>query len=173
MLEIEYELREQDLIHFNELQLKNNVEMQKNIRKNRIFVPAVMLLIGMFYYVYYANMLTTVYITLLACVWAIASPYTMKVDWRRKLLASYTEKEKKLMFGRHKLSIEQDGLAEKSPTGRHITPWKNILRVTYLKKYVHIFIDINSAIIIPLETIKTGDWKQFSKQAENLVSRLG
>ena len=46
MFEIEYEFREQDLVHFNELRLKNNPEMQKKIRQNRMLVPAVMLAFG-------------------------------------------------------------------------------------------------------------------------------
>ncbi len=173
MFEIEYEFREEDLIHFNELQLKNDIEMQKNIRKNRIYVPAIMMLIGLFYYVSYGNTMTTIYITLLAGGWAIVSPYTMKVDMRRQMLEKYTIAEKEGMFGLHTLKIEADHLAEKSPGGKHKTPWKEMLRVDYLEKYVHIFVDLNVAIIIPIETVKTGDLKKFAEQAENLIDRLG
>lgn len=173
MFELEYEFREQDLINFNELRLKNNQELQKNITKNRLFVPGVMLLIGLFYYFYYADMMTTAYIGLLAIAWGIVSPYVMKMDLRRQFLEKYTEKEKADMFGIHTLRIEQDYLAEQSPGGKHKTPWKDMLRVDYLEKYVHIFIDMDSAIIIPVETVKSGDLEKFSKQAEDMIERLG
>jgi hypothetical protein len=172
MYEIEYEFREEDLVHFNELQLKNNTEVQKNIRKNRLFVPAIMVLVGVFYYVYYQDMMTTAYIAVLSVGWAIVSPYTMKMDMRRQFLERYTEQDKKDMFGRHTLTIEQDHLAEKSPGGKHRNLWKDMLRVDYLEKYVHIFIDLNSAIVIPIDTIKRGDLEKFADQAESMIDRL-
>ena len=172
MYEIEYEFREQDLVHFNELRLKGDLELQKNIRKHRMIVPGVMLLVGMFYYIYYADMMTTAYIALLAVAWGIVSPYTMKMDMRRQFIESYTEKEKADMFGRHTLKIEQEYLAEKSPGGKHKTPWKDMLRVDYVDKYVHIFIDLDSAIVIPVETMKSGDLKKFAEQAESMIERL-
>ena len=77
------------------------------------------------------------------------------------------------MFGIHTLKIEQDHLAEKSPGGKHNTYWKDMLRVDYVEKYVHIFIDLNSAIVIPVESIKSGNLEKFSEQAESMIDRLG
>ena len=172
MFEIEYEFREDDLVHFNELRLKNDEEMQKTIRKSRLLVPGAMLLIGMFYYVYYADMTTTVYITLLAVAWGIVSPYVMKMDMRRQFLEKYTEKEKADMFGLHTLKIEQDYLAEKSPGGKHKNYWKDMMRVDYVDKYVHIYLDLDSAIVIPVETVKSGDLEKFAEQADKMIERL-
>lgn len=172
MFEIEYEFREQDLVHFNEMRLKNNAEIQKNIRKNSLFVPAIMLLIGVFYYVYYGDMMTTAYIAVLAISWAITSPYVMKMDMRRQFLGRYTEQDKKNLFGIHTLTIEQDYLAEKSPGGNHKTLWKDMLRVDYLEHYVHIFIDLDSAIVIPIDTIKKGSLEKFADQVASMIDRL-
>ncbi|MCK5889517.1 MAG: YcxB family protein [Methylococcales bacterium] len=174
MFELEYEFREQDLVHFNELQLKNNVDIQASIRKNRVFVPAIMCLIGIFYYYYYGNILTTGYIGILAVAWSILSPYSMKVDMRRQFLEQYTETEKAGMFGIHTLKIEKDHLIELSPAGKkHKTPWAEMLRVEHLDKYVHIFVNIDSAIIIPIEKVKSGDLDKFARQAEEMIDRLG
>ena len=172
MFEIEYEFREDDLVHFNELRLKNDEELQKTIRKSRLLVPGAMLLIGLFYYVYYADMTTTVYITLLAVAWGAISPYVMKMDMRRQFLEKYTVKEKADMFGIHTLKIEQDYLAEKSPGGKHKSYWKDMVRVDYVDKYVHIYLDLDSAIVIPVETIKSGDLEKFAEQAEKMIERL-
>ncbi|WAR44740.1 YcxB family protein [Methylomonas rapida] len=173
MFEIEYEFREQDLVHFNELRLKNNPEMQKKIRQNRMLVPGVMLVFGLFYYVYYQEMMTTAYITLLAIGWGIASPFIMKIDMRRQFFNKYTEAEKKAMFGIHHLKIEPEYLLEKSPGGKHKTPWGDMLRVERHKDYIYIYIDFDAAIVIPRETIKSGDLKAFAKQAEQMIDRLG
>jgi len=172
MYEIEYLFREEDLVHFNELCLKNDIELQKSLRKHKMVVPGIMLLIGLFYYIYYADMMTTAYITLLSVGWGIFSPYAIKMDMRRQFLEKYTDKEKADIFGLHSLKIEQEYLSEKSPGGKHKTPWKDMLRIDYLDKYVHIFIDLDSAIVIPIETIKSGDLKKFSEQAESMIDRL-
>jgi hypothetical protein len=173
MLEIEYEFREQDLVHFNEHRLANNIELQKKIRQNQLFVPAVMLFIGLFYYVYYVDIRTTAYITLLALAWGIASPFIMKIDMRRQFFNQYTDAEKKAILGVHSLTIEPEFLQEKSPGGKHKTPWKEMLRVERHKDYVYIYVDIDAAIVIPRETVTKGDLKPFSKQIESMIERLG
>lgn len=172
MFEIEYEFREKDLVHFNELRLANDLEMQKKIRQNRLLVPGIMLVFGLFYYVYYVDMMTTAYISLLAIAWGIASPFIMKIDMRRQFFNKYTEAEKKAMFGIHNLKIEPEHLAEKSPGGKHKTRWSDMLRVERHKEYIYIYVDIDAAIVIPRDTIKSGDLKGFAKQAETMIERF-
>ncbi len=172
MFEIEYEFREEDLVHFNELRIKDDQLLQKDITKNRLLVPGVMLLIGLFYYIYYADMMTTAYIAFLAVGWSIMTPYVTKMDLRRQFLSKYTDKERLDMFGIHKLRIEQDYLAEQSPGGKHKNFWKDMVRVDYLEKYIHIYLDLDSAIIIPKETLKSGDLQKFAKQSESMIERL-
>jgi hypothetical protein len=173
MLELEYEFREEDLIHFNELRLTKDLELQKKIRQNRLFVPGVMLSIGVFYYIYYADMLTSGYIVLLSLGWAIASPFIMKIDMRRQFFNKYTEVEKKALFGIHRLRIEPEFLQESSPGGKHKTPWNQMLRVEKHKDYVFIYVELDAAIVIPRETVKKGDLKAFAKQVEGMIERLG
>ncbi|QWF71120.1 YcxB family protein [Methylomonas paludis] len=173
MLEIEYEFREQDLVHFNELRVAGDLELQKKIRQNRLFVPGIMFFVGLFYYIYYVDMLTTAYITVLAVAWAVSSPYIMKMDMRRQFFKHYTEAEKKALFGIHVLTIEPEFLQEKSPGGKHKTAWREMLRVERHKEYVFIYVDIDAAIVIPRETVKKGDLKAFAKQVEGMIERLG
>jgi len=171
MLEIEYEFREEDLVHFNELHLAGNQELQKKIRQNRMLVPGVMLVFGLFYYVYYVDMMTTAYITLLALAWGVVSPFVVKLDMRRQFFNKYSDAEKKAMFGMHTLKIEPEYLLEKSPGGKHKTPWSEMLRVERHKDHVYIYVAIDAAIVIPRATVKSGDLKAFAKQVESLIER--
>jgi YcxB-like protein len=173
MNEIEFEFREQDLVHFNELRLAANEDLQKKIRNNRMLVPGVMLVFGLFYYVYYADVRTPAYIALLAMAWAIASPFVMKIDMRRQFFKQYSDAEKKALFGVHQLKIEAEHLFEKNPGGKHRTPWSDILRVERDKQYVYLYVALDAAIVIPRETIKSGDLKAFAKQAEVMIERNG
>jgi hypothetical protein len=172
MFEIEYELRETDLVQFNELRLKNNTEIQATLRKNRLFVPSVILLIAMFYYFYYYDTSTAFYITFIAVGWGIISPYMIKMDMRRQILESYTQEERKEILGDHKLVIEQEHLLDKAPGGKHKWLWEEMVRVEYAKEAVYIYIDLDSAVIIPVETIKSGQVEKFSEQAEKMIERL-
>jgi YcxB-like protein len=63
---------------------------------------------------------------------------------------------------------------ERSPGGIiYKTPWSEMLRIERHKEYIYVYIDIDAAIVIPLETVKKGDLKAFVKQAESMIDRLG
>lgn len=174
MFEIEYEFREEDLIHFNEIQFMRNEDIQNNIKKNRWIVPGIMGLIGAFYYFYYNDVNTSGYIIAIAALWALLSPKIMLLDLRRQILKNYTDKEKKNMFGLYQLSIDPANpgyLLEKSPSGKHKMPWGELVRVEYGKRYVYIYISLNTALVIPVDTVKKGNLEEFAEQAEKMIER--
>ena len=174
MFEIEYEFREEDLIHFNEMQFMRNEEIQNNIRKNRWIVPGIMGLIGSFYYFYYGDMKSSGYIVVIAMLWALLSPKIMMLDLRRQILKNYTTKEKINMFGTYTLTIDPANpnyLLEKSPSGKHKMAWGDLVRVEYGKRYVYIYINLSTALVIPVETVKKGNLEQFAEQADKMIER--
>jgi hypothetical protein len=175
MFEIEYEFREEDLIHFNEIQFMRNEDIQNNIKKNRWIVPGIMGLIGAFYYFYYNDVNTSGYIIAIAALWALLSPKIMLLDLRRQILKNYTDKEKKNMFGTYQLSIDPANpgyLQEKSPSGKHKMAWGELVRVEYGKRYVYIYISLNTALVIPVDTVKKGNLEEFAEQAEKMIERF-
>ncbi|MBZ4203272.1 MAG: YcxB family protein [Methylovulum sp.] len=174
MFDIEYEFTEEDLVHFNELQFMRNEEIQQDIRKNRWIVPGVMALIGSFYYFYYGDWQTSAYILLIALLWALLSPKVMLLDLHRQVLKSYSDKEKNAMFGKYKLSIDPQNagyLLEKSPSGSHKMTWSELLRVEYGKRYVYIYINLTTALVIPLKKVVSGDLEKFAEQVEIMIDR--
>ncbi len=174
MLEIEYEFREEDLIHFNEMRFKKTEEYQSQLKKNRWIVPGVMMLIGCFYYYYYADFNSAGYIFLVAILWAWLSPRIILLNVGRQVLKTYTYKERKNMFGPYVLTIDPANpnfLHEKSPTGKNKMAWTELLRVDYGKGYVYIYIELGTALVIPEATLKRGDLPAFAKQVEKMIER--
>ena len=172
MYEIEYEFRQEDLIHFNEMRYKSNVQLQDEMRKHRFFILGVILFVSMFYYLYYSDIEVPAYILALGSLWVfVFKPYEVKHDIRNQILAKYTEAEKEQMFGLYQMSIEQHYLVVKSPAGKEKLAWKDLARVEYGNKYVYIYIDLDSAFIIPVEMIKSGDLEKFAEQAEGMIER--
>jgi len=96
MFEIEYEFREQDLVHFNELQFMKSDDIQQNIKKNRWIVPGVMGLIGSFYYFYYHDTNTSIYILALALLWSLLSPKIMMLDFSGRYSKAIPIKKKSI-----------------------------------------------------------------------------
>src|SRR5690606_29499933 len=133
------------------------------IRNNRLIVPGVMALIGEFYYLYYQDAMSAGYVMIIAMLWALLSPKLIMLDLRRQILSKYTDKEKANMFGTYTLTIEPANpkfLLEKSLSGKHKMAWEDLLRVEYGKRYVYIYIDLSTALVIPVETVKKGNLEQ-------------
>ena len=176
MLEIEYEFRDGDLNHFNEMRFKQTEEYRNQIKKNRWIVPGIMMLIGMFYYYYYVDIKAAGYIFLVAILWSWLSPNVILLNIGRQVLSSYTHKEKKALFGTYVLTIDPANpnyLHEKSPSGKNKMAWNELIRVDYGKGYVYIYLDLSTALVIPEETIKKGDLKAFAKQVEKMIELHG
>lgn len=174
MLEIEYEFLEEDLINFNEAQFLKSKEIQDNIRRNRWILPAIMLLIGAFYLYYYGDKTSTAYIAVIAVLWAWLSPKIILYDLRRQVMGKYTPVEKKNMFGIYKLTIDPANpsfLFENSPSGKNKMSWSELVRVEYGKRYVYIFITLDTALVIPVDRVKKGDLEKFAEQAEKMIER--
>jgi hypothetical protein len=175
MLEIEYEFREEDLVHFNQMRFMQTEEYKKNIKKNRWIVPGIMALIACFYYYYYVDLKSVGYIMLVAVLWAVFSPRIILLDIHRKILKDYTAKEKKAMFGLYTLKIDPANpnyLLEKSPSGNNKMAWSEMIRLEYGKGYVYIYLDLATALVIPVATVKKGNLEEFSKQVDSMIDRF-
>jgi len=173
MLEIEYEFRERDLVHYNELQIDQSEDLQKKLKRNRLFFPGVLAIFGLFLWSYYSDYRTALYIVTISICWAIVIPQIIILSFRRQILQSYTEKEKLAMFGQYTLRIDPKALAEKSPSGKNKMPWKTILRIEHVKDYIHIVLDSGAALVIPIETVSTGDIEEFSRQVNKMIELYG
>jgi hypothetical protein len=174
MFQVEYEFREKDLIHFNQMRFMQTDEYQSSIKKNRWYAPAVMALIAAFYYYYYVDLKVVIYIMVVAVLWGTFSPRIILLDVHRKILNQYTAKEKKNMFGTYTLTIDPSDplfLHEKSPSGKNKMAWADMVRLEYGVRYVYIYLDLNTALVIPVETVKKGDLEEFSKQVEKMIER--
>lgn len=173
MLEIEYEFRERDLVHYNELQIDQSQDLQKKLKRNRLFFPGTLAIFGLFLWSYYSDYRTALYIVTISICWAIVIPQIIILSFRRQVLQNYTEKEKLAMFGQYVLRIDPKALAEKSPSGKNKMPWKTIQRIEHIRDYVHIVLDNDAALVIPVETVSSGDIQEFTRQVKKMIDLYG
>lgn len=173
MTEIEYEIREQDLIAFNEHQLQKSEKIQKVMRRHQSILPGIIVVIAMFLFFYFKDIPSATYVGLIALGWGLGIPLFIRWGLRRQIRKMYSDEEKANILGRCALRIEKDQLVEINAQGESRMPWADILRVEATKKYAFIFISTNAALIVPRATTTKGNLHEFVKEADEHIERAG
>jgi len=173
MTEIQYELRERDLLAFNEHQLKSVAPLQKTLRRHQSTIPGFLILIALFVWFGYQDSLTAAWIAAGGALWGVGAPFYLRWQTRRKIGRMYTAEDKARILGEYTLRIEPRELVEISKTGESRIPWADILRIEAGKNYAFIFVTLDSALIIPRATVKKGDIAVFFDEAKQLIDKAG
>ncbi len=171
MTEIEYEVREADLIAFNEFQLKKSTEHQKRTRRHLILLPGLLAILALVVWLYYQDTLSFMYIMTLSLVWALGSPLYFRWSQRRQIRKLYTAEEKLNLFGTNRLRIEDRKLVEINRNGESSISWDDVLRIETTRNYAFLFVGIDSALIIPRDTVKQGDLHEFVKEVDKKIEQ--
>lgn len=171
MTEIQYELRDKDLLAFNDHQLKSQESIQKTISRHQATIPGMMAIIALFVWFYYQDSLTAGWIAVGAAVWGVAAPFYLRWSTRRKIAAMYSEEDKARILGEYTLRIEPDALVEISQSGESRIKWSDLLRIEATKDYAFIFVAVDSALVIPRTTVKQGDIVAFFKEVEERIEK--
>lgn len=171
MYEIEYDLAEEDLVHFNEQRFLKSEAAHKKLRFAQFIVPGILAFIGVVYGIFLRNEYAGLFTVVFAVIIMAIAPHLIKWDMRRQIVKYYTDEEKEKILGHYKLKIEPKMLMEESPSGENSMEWGELLRVEYAKRHVYIYLDIDVALIIPIEKITSGNLKQFAEQVDKLIDR--
>ncbi len=169
MAEIQYEVRESDLMAFNEFQLQYSKEMEQSIRRNQSRVPGLIVFIALFYWFYYQDVFTSFYIAVIGVLWGLLVPVYIRWNVLNSIKKKYTDSEKERILGKYTLRLEPKVLIEISPQGENSVQWTEVLRMAATKKHAFIFVGVNEALIIPKKTIKKGNFREFVNKANEFV----
>jgi hypothetical protein len=172
MTEIHYEVREKDLIAFNEHLLANSERIQKTIRRHQATIPGVIALIALLLFFYFKDIPSAVYTILIAMGWGLGVPFYLRWNMRKQVRQMYTEEEKTCILGQYTLKAEKNNLVEISANGEEKLPWKKVLRIEVEKKYVFVYVSLDAALIIPRDTLtKDSNLHEFVKTADERIEQ--
>jgi hypothetical protein len=171
MSEIEYEVREQDLVAFNEYQLNNSGAVKKLMRLHRATVPALIAIVALSIYFYYKDIASALYVGAAALVWAIVVPLYFRWSWRKQIQRQFTTEVKASVCGATTLRATPEALVELRGGVQAKMPWRELLRIELTPQYAFIFTDVDSAVIVPHATLKRGDLQQFVKSVEASIEK--
>jgi hypothetical protein len=172
MTEIEYEVREQDLIAFNEHQLKSSASLQKSMRRHQTLIPGLLGVIALFLWFYYQDTLSFMYVGVLAVAWALFTPLYFRWSLRRQIRRLYTEEEKTSILGANTLRVEPKALVEINRNGESRVNWDEVLRIETTRRYAFLFVTLDSALIIPRATLKRGNLHEFVKEVDQKIEQV-
>lgn len=174
MTEIQYEVREKDLIAFNEHILANTEHVQKTFRRHQAIVPGIIAIIALLLFFYFKDIPSSIYVILTAMAWGLGMPFYLKWNIRKQLRRMYTEEEKISIVGNYTLRAENDHLTEISGKGESKLSWKKVLRIEVEKKYIFIFVSLDTALIIPRDTVAKGsNLHEFVKTVDERIEQAG
>ena len=149
LAEIEFGITEKSLTAFNEHHAQYVPKLKKAIERHRLLWPVgIIVLAGYAWHregepFFIAGMVVT------ALLWSLIVPWTLKDVYRKSVRKHYSEQARKDMYGIHRMQIRESGLVEFTPGGRSTTEWDKIMRVDELSDYAFVYIDTNTALIIP------------------------
>ena len=153
LAEIEFEISEEALSAFNEHHARYVPKIKKATERHRILWPiGIILLAGYAWYrdgepFFVAGMVVT------ALIWSLYVPRALKDIYRKSVRREYSEQAKKELYGTHKMQIKESALVEYSPAGRASIEWSKLMRVDEVKDYAFVYIDTNTALIIPKDPV--------------------
>ncbi|BCX82949.1 hypothetical protein MIT9_P2540 [Methylomarinovum caldicuralii] len=169
MLQIEYDLQEQDLTAFTEHELQDKEHFQKVLRRHEVLLPAIMALLAFFVWFYYGNVPGAIYIGLMAILWRYVAPLIIKYNIRRRTLKLYSAEDIAQLTGHYKLVLEPQALLLVRGKEETRFPWRDLIRIEDTKKYIFIYLDVDQALIVPKKQAK-GDLKKFVEIARKRIA---
>ena len=149
LAEIEFEITEESLSAFNEHHAQYVPRLSKAIERHRLLWPVgIVLLAGYAWHrggepFFIAGMLVT------ALLWSLFVPHVLRDVYRKSVRKHYSEQARKDTCGAHRMQVKESALVEFSPGGRSTIDWKKIMRVDQAAGYAFVYIDTNTALIIP------------------------
>jgi hypothetical protein len=172
MTEIEYALREIDLAAFNEHQLSQTEAIQRLMRRYQVTVPGVLAITAFFLIFYFREAASAAFVGVIAILWAFLAPPFFRWRMRARMLGMYSEEDKARVLGKYTLRIEPKALVEITPHGEFRVGWNEVLRIEATKKYAFIFVDHQTALIVPRKTIKKGNLHDFVREADQRIEAV-
>jgi len=162
MSTIIYQLRQIDIIEFNEHHAKMNGAYGKSITRHQLLWPGAILIMALFIVLSTQDIVFGVYLLTGAFVWSLLIPAWIKKRFHQHVVEQLSEQDFAQAVGEYSLKTTDVGLLEIKPTGEALINWDSILKFEQSKRHAYLYLDEDSAIIIPKETIsEESDYKIF------------
>lgn len=166
-MEIEYELREKDIRHYNDIKLVNNPDFKRSITQNQAIIPGAMSVIAFFYFIYYQDFRTGIIVGSIGVLWGLLIPAYLRSSSWQQVRSKYSDQDLKNILGKRTLKVQPGRIIEIKDGQETTIPWRDVMRIEVdkAKTYGFIYFDHNAAMVIPKKTVKRAKFMDFMVQA--------
>ncbi len=172
MTELKYTLEEKDLLAFNEYQFKDLPSIQKGLRRNQTIIPGIISAVALFYFFYYQDLFSAAYIALVGVAWGLLVPIYIRRNMLTQIKKQYTDEDRERLLGDYTMTIKPKHLVEQSPGGDSTTPWSDVLRIEVTKNHAFIYLDADSALILPRKGVTSGNIAAFVNEMDERIDAV-
>jgi hypothetical protein len=168
--EISYEVREADIVAFNDFHASSSATLKSTYRRNRYIwtlVAASLALVA--WYVWHVELLA-VYLGVFAAIWFFFSPRFIRRARQKQVKRMYAEGENKGTIGYQRLSIAPSSMTNSSDQGESRINWSAVERVEETHDHIFIYISALMALVIPRETASGADLSDFVGRVRRFVA---
>lgn len=155
-MKVEYELNKQDYIDFNIYHSKNSDAIKKSLFVQRYFIPIIFLIIPFF--ITKAIDIPLWYwisiFSLTAVLWVVFYPKHFVSSITKMASKMVNEGKNKDLLGKHIVTVDEQGLIDKSENGENKIYWSGVERIASTEKHFFIYVSSISACIVPKNSFK-------------------
>jgi len=161
-MNFEYELNKQDLIDFNLFHITYSKLTRRSYFIQR-YILSLSFLVLPFLLRQFTNMSLGYWLVvfiLLYLYWVVFYPKRLKKIVSRKISKMLAEGKNKSVVGTHNLVISENGIVDRSEHSEAKTQFSAIENIVEDKEHIFIYVNANSAHIIPIRIFENEDQKK-------------
>jgi small-conductance mechanosensitive channel len=150
-MEINFNLTEEDYIHFNLYHIKNSKSAIRSLNVQRFLTPVFFILLSYilslagdtpFIELFIAFFITSI-------LWILFYPKYFYSSITRRIKKMFREGKNGDLLGKHVLSMTDEGLVESRSNGQTKLNWSGIISLKEDKQYFYLYNSSVSALILP------------------------
>lgn len=161
-MNFEYELNKQDLIDFNLFHITYSKSTRRSYFLQR-YILSISFLVLPFFLRQFTNISLGYWLAvfiLLYLYWVAAYPKRLKKIVTRKISKMHAEGKNNSVVGAHNLAISENGIVDRSENSEAKTEFSAIENIVEDKEHIFVYVNANSAHIIPTRIFKDEDQKK-------------
>ena len=152
-----YVLTDEDALRFCAFHVRHSPAIARDLARARYLYPLLGIGVGLASWLLAGRLVELVAAALLGSFWTLWWPG----HWRRRYIGqarrSYHEPQNRSLFGEHELTVDEDGIVVRSPSGIVSTyPWASIEGLEEEPGYLYAYISGLTAVIVPEHGMREG-----------------
>ena len=158
-MKITYENSPDDIAAYGKLIYAKSPTVKQHRKKAYQYAVILIAIFGLALFILDSDQSTRYGWAVISVLWLIYIPFQHKRRYIKNMVTTYQDDTHKNLFGRHELTLENEGITDQIENGINKTGWDKNEHVEKIENYTFIFIDSALAYIIPENNVSEGSYR--------------